>query len=169
MGRKTGLHTDTAFKIAQYFNVTLDFLLGKTEEEDPTMFRIRLKELREKAGYSQYSFAEKFGVSQSTVENWEAGAREPNFDTMQRLADFFGVSVNYLLGRESKSIDTKKELAHTERTLSDVLKDYADPDTETLLLFGHGLPMQEIKVKKEDMEIVRGLVDALKKKYDTEK
>ena len=65
------------------------------------MFQIRLKELREQAGYSQYSFAEKFGVSQSTVGNWESGTREPKFDTMQRLADFFGVSVDYLLGRES--------------------------------------------------------------------
>ncbi len=65
------------------------------------MFRIRLKELREQAGYSQYSFADKFGVAQSTVGSWEAGKREPNFDTMQRLADFFGVSVDYLLGRET--------------------------------------------------------------------
>lgn len=65
------------------------------------LFQIRLKELREKAGYSQYSFAKAFGTKQSTVGNWESGAREPKFDTMQRLADFFGVSVDYLLGRES--------------------------------------------------------------------
>lgn len=64
------------------------------------MFRIRLKELREAKGLSQYSFADAFGISQSTIGNWEAGKREPNFDTMQRLADFFGVSVDYLLGRE---------------------------------------------------------------------
>ena len=65
------------------------------------MFQVRLKELRESRGLSQYSFADVFGVSQSTVGNWEAGKREPNFDTMQRLANFFGVSVDYLLGRES--------------------------------------------------------------------
>ena len=64
------------------------------------MFRIRLKELREKAGLSQYKFAEKFGVSQSTVGNWEAGAREPNFKTLQRLAKFFDVSLDYFLGDE---------------------------------------------------------------------
>lgn len=64
------------------------------------MFRIRLKELRENAGLSQYSFADKFGISQSTVGNWEAGKREPNFNTMERIADFFNVSVDYLLGRD---------------------------------------------------------------------
>lgn len=65
------------------------------------MFRIRLKELRENAGLSQYKFADKFGVAQSTVGSWEAGKREPNFDTMQRLADFFNVSIDYLLGRQA--------------------------------------------------------------------
>lgn len=66
------------------------------------MFQIRLKELRENSGLSQYKFADRFGVAQSTVGSWEAGKREPNFETMQRLADFFGVSVDYLLGREEQ-------------------------------------------------------------------
>ncbi len=73
------------------------------------MFRIRLKELRENAGLSQYKFADKFGVAQSTVGSWEAGKREPNFDTMQRLADFFNVSVDYLLGREDTKTPSPKD------------------------------------------------------------
>lgn len=132
------------------------------------MFRIRLKELRENAGLSQDSLAKQVGVSQSTVGNWEAGTREPNFSTLQRLADFFGVSTDYLLGRDTDKTKNNKESARTERTLSDILKKYADPDAETLLLYGHGMPMQEIQVKKEDVEIVRGLVEALKKKYEPE-
>ena len=64
------------------------------------MFQTRLKELRETAGYkSQQSFADAFGVAQSTVGNWEAGKREPNYDTTMRLAHFFGISLDYLLGR----------------------------------------------------------------------
>jgi len=63
------------------------------------MFHIRLKGLREAAGYSQYAFADAIGVAQSTVGNWESGKREPNFETTQKIADFFGVSVDYLLGR----------------------------------------------------------------------
>lgn len=70
------------------------------------MFRIRLKDLREKMGLSQYAFADKFGVAQSTVGSWEAGKREPNFTTMQRLADFFGVSVDFLLGHEESAAST---------------------------------------------------------------
>ena len=64
------------------------------------MFRTRLRELREQAGYgSQQSFADAFGVAQSTVGGWEAGKREPNYSTTLKIANFFGVSIDYLLGR----------------------------------------------------------------------
>ena len=61
------------------------------------MFRIKLKELRENKGLSQYTFADAFGVSQSTVGNWESGSRKPNVETMKKIAAFFNVSVAYLL------------------------------------------------------------------------
>ena len=63
-------------------------------------FRTRLRQLREECGYtSQASFAKDFGVAQTTVAGWEGGKREPPFSTMMRLADFFRVSVDFLLGR----------------------------------------------------------------------
>ena len=72
------------------------------------MFAIRLKELRESAGYrSQQSFADAFGVAQSTVGGWEAGKREPNYETTVRLADFFKVSVDYLIGHTVDSVGSR--------------------------------------------------------------
>jgi len=62
------------------------------------MFRIRLKELREQKEISQYKFADDLKLSQSTIGNWEAGKREPNFDTLIKIAQYFNVSVDYLLG-----------------------------------------------------------------------
>lgn len=63
------------------------------------MFKVRIRELREAAGYnSQQSFADAFGVAQSTVGNWEAGKREPGYETTIRLAKFFDCSTDYLLG-----------------------------------------------------------------------
>lgn len=53
------------------------------------MFAKRLKELREKAGYSQYSFADAMGIAQSTVGGWESGKREPNFDMTKKNRRFF--------------------------------------------------------------------------------
>lgn len=66
------------------------------------MLQIVLKKLRENVGMSQYSFAKDFGVAQSTVGNWESGIREPNLTTMQRLATYFHVSVDYLLTGQSE-------------------------------------------------------------------
>lgn len=63
------------------------------------MFKTRIRELREQAGFnSQQAFADSFGVAQSTVGGWEAGKREPNYETTKRLAAFFHVSIDYLLG-----------------------------------------------------------------------
>lgn len=62
------------------------------------MFRIILKELREENKLSQKQFANKFGVAQSTVGGWESGAREPSFERLIKLADYFQVSTDYLLG-----------------------------------------------------------------------
>lgn len=86
------------------------------------MFRIKLKELRESCGLSQYTFANKFGVAQSTVGSWEAGKREPNFDTMQKLADFFDVTVDFLLGRS----DIKKEPTVKDDGLPSLEKEFIE-------------------------------------------
>lgn len=81
------------------------------------MFRVRLRELREAAGFkSQQAFADAFGVAQSTVGNWEAGKREPNFETAIRLAQFFGVSVDsLLLGENTPASDTESGYPWAER------------------------------------------------------
>lgn len=64
------------------------------------MFANRLRQLRESSGYkSQQELAGALGVAQSTVANWECARREPNYETTVKLADFFGVTVDYLMGR----------------------------------------------------------------------
>lgn len=59
----------------------------------------RLAELRKFKGLSQYEMAERLGVSRGKLANYEQGSRQPDFDTLSKLADFFGVSTDYLLGR----------------------------------------------------------------------
>lgn len=63
------------------------------------MFMVELKKYRESANLSQAMLANKLGVSQATVGMWESGKREPNFATLCKLADYFGVSTDSLLGR----------------------------------------------------------------------
>lgn len=63
------------------------------------MFSDTLRALRKAQGLTQAQFARQFSVATGTIAMWETGKREPDFSTMQRLADFFTVSVDYLLGR----------------------------------------------------------------------
>ncbi|ABP67680.1 transcriptional regulator, XRE family [Caldicellulosiruptor saccharolyticus DSM 8903] len=63
------------------------------------LFRFRLKELREEKNISRSDLAEILGVSTQTIANYENGHREPNFDTLLKIADYFGVTVDYLIGR----------------------------------------------------------------------
>jgi repressor LexA len=59
-----------------------------------------LKKLRKEKGLTQISFAEQFQISYGTIAMWETNKRQPDNTTLMRLADFFGVSIDYLLGRE---------------------------------------------------------------------
>ena len=63
-------------------------------------FGLRLKELRVGSGISQRKLGEIFGVCNQTVSFWESGSREPDMDTLIEIADYFDVSIDYLLGRE---------------------------------------------------------------------
>lgn len=59
----------------------------------------RLKSLREYRNLKQSELAKEFNVSQSTIAMWETGKRDPDSETIQKMADYFDVSVDYLLGR----------------------------------------------------------------------
>ena len=58
-----------------------------------------IKELRLQQGLSQRHLGEKLSVCNQTVSFWESGKREPDLDTLIRIADYFGVSVDFLLGK----------------------------------------------------------------------
>lgn len=61
-----------------------------------------LKELREKRGLKQEELAAFLGITQQAYGRYEKGTSEPNGDGFVKLADFYGVTTDYLLGRESK-------------------------------------------------------------------
>lgn len=61
-------------------------------------FPSRLKELRLDAGYTQQDIADALGISKSTISMYELGNREPDFETLEVIADYFNVDMNYLLG-----------------------------------------------------------------------
>lgn len=64
------------------------------------MFHDVLTSLRKKAGVTQDQFARDFNCSRSTVAMWESGQRTPDLETLSKIADYFGVSIDVLAGKE---------------------------------------------------------------------
>ena len=101
--------------LACIFDVSIDYLLGdyleiskerylklkkQKEEEKKNLFSVRLKELRLQHGFSQEELAEQIGIKQNSYSDWEHGKSKPNYEKLEKIADFFGVSLDWLFGRK---------------------------------------------------------------------
>ena len=69
------------------------------------MFAQRLKELRKLRGISQGALSNELGLSQQAVGKWETGRSTPDPAMLARIAAFFDVSTDYLLGRTETAAD----------------------------------------------------------------
>ena len=63
---------------------------------------MRLKELRKKRNITQLKLAMDLGLNQNAISRYETGEREADYKTLIALADYFGVSIDYLLERTDK-------------------------------------------------------------------
>ena len=72
------------------------------------VFNIRLRELRNKANLSQQELADIIGTSKSSINMYERGEREPGLDTVGKLAEYFDVTTDYILGKTTENKEKKK-------------------------------------------------------------
>ena len=63
------------------------------------VFGERIRSLRESMNYSQVKFAETFGIGQSSVVRYEKGEASPSLELLVKIADYYDVSLDYVLGR----------------------------------------------------------------------
>ena len=86
------------------------------------MFGKRLSALRKQKGLSQYELADRLGYSRGQIANYEQGKREPDYETLQKIADFFDVTTDYLLGRTD--IRTLNEEDDSLAEINKLIKEY---------------------------------------------
>ncbi|MDG4982873.1 helix-turn-helix domain-containing protein [Lactococcus lactis] len=99
---KTEPNIEMLVRLAECFDVSLDYLMGGKMKNITEEFSLCLKKLRMKRKLSQKQIAEKLMISQQQYSKWESGIITPNAETLVRLADYFDVSIDYLLGRKKK-------------------------------------------------------------------
>lgn len=69
--------------------------------------------LRKKAGFTQLEFGEKFSYSDKTVSKWENGSVLPSVDILKQIADFYGVSTDYILREHNNEKEFKSIIKQT--------------------------------------------------------
>lgn len=79
------------------------------------------EQLLQKYGVTAYKVSKETGVTQTSLSNWKSGRNTPSTKTLQRIADYFGVTVDYLMtGKEEPK---KKETTLTPKDERDIAKD----------------------------------------------
>ncbi|MFE4571345.1 helix-turn-helix domain-containing protein [Paenibacillus chitinolyticus] len=123
---------ETIDEIARILSVTKEWLLDKSNDEFEEMelksaeilndinqgfataIGARLRYYRKRKGLTLDEVAEKLNCSRGAVQGYEARGREPNFDTLNRLADLYDMSIDHLLGRNQKKEENPFEVFNAE-------------------------------------------------------
>jgi transcriptional regulator with XRE-family HTH domain len=121
------------------------------------VFPARLEWLREKKGHTQKELAQRIGIARTTYSGYANGAREPDLDTLNKIADYFEVSTDYLLGRtDDPRMYHKDYIALREKI------DLTDEEIiRQLNLTYDGIELTHSE-KIEFLAIARGIFDARK-------
>lgn len=128
-----------------------------------------LKTLRTLNNIKQADLAKTIGVSASTIGMYEQGRREPDFDILQKIADYFNVSIDYLIGKAEKS-DSKisekdeKDIAKTMKKLKEQLS-----NDQGLLFDGNILDEDTSRLLLEAIEQQERMIKKINKKYTPKK
>ena len=90
------------------------------------MLSEHIKKLRQSANFSQVDLAGKLSVTKQTVSNWENNNIQPSIDMLVKISDLFGVSTDYLLGRDNHPrLDVRGlsevEIQHINFIIKDIL------------------------------------------------
>lgn len=110
------------------------------------LIELRIKELRKIKKLTQKKLAEKINVDCSAVTKWETGKANPDFENQLLLADFFGVSVDYLLGRTNK----KEEYPEN------------DVPKENTIVYCRDGQTTQVELSGDKMNLILKMIDAIK-------
>ena len=85
--------------------------------------------LLEEHGVTAYKVCKATGLTTATISNWKAGRYTPKQDKLQKIADYFGVSIEYIMtGKESQKEEASSLTKRDEKEINDIIS-----NTEVLL------------------------------------
>ena len=116
-------------------------------------FKDMLKYLRNRDKLSQSELAEKLGVAKSTISMYEVGKREPDFETLEAIADLFNVDMNFLLGKDGSENDDHYYLNDETRQIAQ--EAFENPELRTLFKVARDIPPERLRAHIEFMKSLK--------------
>lgn len=136
---------DDLVRLADFFKVSTDFLLGRVDDTDnivPSLpangtdigrnILLRFRDIRLGRKLSQKTVAEALQISQQTYSDYEHGKTNPDLLTLSKIADFFKVSVDYLLGRADGFCNVAHPIPREQQLVTDFRS--LTPELQEILL-----------------------------------
>ena len=127
------------------------------EDIQKKIFSTNLKSLLTERSKNQLEVAKSIGVSPQTFNTWTQGIAIPRMGKLQKLADYFGVNKSDLLEEHSAPEEDDYYINEEARRLADVM--HKDPRYQVLFDASR-------KVKPEDIEKVKQMIDLMRSDYD---
>ena len=119
-------------------------------------FKNVFKSLRLKSGLTQQQMADALKLSRSTVGMYENGEREPSFEILETIADYFNVDMNYLIGNKDYSqVITPDYYYNKDASAAQFL--FENPEYKVLFDASR-------KVKPEDIQFVAEMIERISEK-----
>jgi len=113
-----------------------------------------LKKLRSNRNITQSELADEIGVSKSTISMYETNHREPDFETLEKIADYFNVDVGYLLEADNYNPDAISPFDVQTKRIIKVMAAHSDKKLSPLAIksIEEFIEYQYSKIDKEDTE-----------------
>lgn len=133
------------------------------------------EQLLQKYGISAYKVAKETGVTQSTLSDWKRGRSTPKSENMKKIADFFGVTVDYIMtGNKSieppKTVLTPKDERDIANDLESIMNKLSNKEAGPASFNGQELSDESAELFREELEIALKRLKLInKEKYNPNK
>ena len=116
----------------------------------------RIRELREERGLTQRELAEAIGIDRTAIAKYETGASGAKSEMLEKLATFFGVSTDYLLGRTGIRSPAQDDPGSEEAEIRAYLQQIKDdPSTRMMFDLAKGATLEEIRATVAFLKALR--------------
>lgn len=132
------------------------------------------EQLLQKHGVSTYRVSKDTGIAQSVFSSWKNGISTPKQDKMKKIADYFGVTVDYLMtGKDEKPPEpqlTPRDKRDIAKDLESIMQKLSDKENGPASYNGQDLSPESTDLFKEELEIaLKRLKIINKEKYNPNK